>query len=86
MGILFPKEFCMLMKFFLSQCNHSIAFDTFYKEINFPPTKLGWIGSGCSVATEPTAELTQYYNITQVCCIEEGLIKSALGWTEVLVD
>ena len=31
-----------------------------------PPTKVGWVGSGCSVATEPTAELTHYYNITQV--------------------
>ena len=58
-----------LRYFFLSKCNHSIAFDTFYKEINFLPTKVGWIGSGCSLATEPTAELTQYYNITQVVYI-----------------
>ena len=30
------------------------------------PTKVALIGSGCSVATEPTAEVSQFYNITQV--------------------
>ena len=29
-------------------------------------SRSGWIGSGCSVATEPTAEISHYYNITQV--------------------
>lgn len=34
-----------------------------------PPIKVGWVGSGCSPATEPTAELTQYHNITHVSYI-----------------
>ena len=28
-------------------------------------TKVALIGSGCSVAAEPTAEVSQFYNITQ---------------------
>ena len=30
------------------------------------PTKHAVIGAGCSVASEPTAEVSHYYNITQV--------------------
>ena len=30
------------------------------------PAKVALIGSGCSVATEPTAEVSQFYNLTQV--------------------
>ena len=57
------------------QCNHLVALSSFFKQINFPPTKVGWVGSGCSPATEPTAELTQFYNMTQVHCylISRGL-------------
>ncbi len=28
--------------------------------------RLFWLGSGCSPATEPTAEISHYFNITQV--------------------
>jgi gamma-aminobutyric acid type B receptor len=45
---------------------------TFFQEINNPPIKVGWVGSGCSLATEPTAELTQFYNITQLSCISSS--------------
>ena len=48
------------------QCNHSVALRSYFHQLTTPPTKVGWIGSGCSVATEPTADLTHYYNITQV--------------------
>ena len=51
------------------QCNHSVALRSYFHQLNNPPTKVGWVGSGCSVATEPTAELTHYYNITQVLSI-----------------
>lgn len=30
------------------------------------PVKLALIGGGCSVATEPTADVSHFYNITQV--------------------
>ena len=45
----------------------STAIDSYFTQMTNPPTKVGWVGSGCSPATEPTAELTQYHNITQVC-------------------
>ena len=50
----------------LSQCNRTIALTSFFSQIRTPPIKVGWVGSGCSVATEPTAEVSQFYNITQV--------------------
>ena len=31
-----------------------------------PPTKIAAIGSGCSIATEASAEVSHFYNITQV--------------------
>ena len=40
--------------------------DALYTELLQPPTKLGIIGSGCSLATEPTAQISHYYNITHV--------------------
>ena len=43
-----------------------MALDTFYNQIISAPVKIALIGSGCSVATEPTAENSHYYNITQV--------------------
>ena len=52
--------------FLYSQCNRTVALDAFVKQIVQYPVKIGWIGSGCSLATEPTAEITQHYNITQV--------------------
>lgn len=48
------------------QCNRTTAIDSFFREMIPSPIKVGWVGSGCAVATEPTAELTQFYNITQV--------------------
>jgi ABC-type branched-subunit amino acid transport system substrate-binding protein len=55
-----------------SQCKRSVALNTYYYQLNNPPTKVGWLGSGCSPATIPTAELTQYYNITQVSCVSSS--------------
>ena len=48
------------------QCNRNVALDSFFNQFRHSPTKVGWMGSGCSVATEPTAELSQFINITQV--------------------
>ena len=48
------------------QCNRTVVLDGFFKQILQDPVKISWIGSGCSVATEPTAEISHYYNITQV--------------------
>ena len=43
-----------------------MALDAFYNQILSAPGKIAMIGSGCSVATEPTAENSHYYNITHV--------------------
>ena len=52
----------------LIQCETygTTALDALYTELLQPPTKLGIIGSGCSLATEPTAQISHYYNITHV--------------------
>ena len=63
------KITCLLTNFlFLTtrQCNHNVALDALFKHIISPVYKVGIMGSGCSVATEPTAEISHYYNITQV--------------------
>jgi len=43
-----------------------VALDAFFNQISHYPLKIAWIGSGCSVATTPTAEISHQYNITQV--------------------
>ena len=48
------------------QCNRTVALDEFFKQIIQYPVKIAWIGSGCSIATTPTAEISHQYNITQV--------------------
>ena len=64
-----------------SQCNRTVALDAFFKQIVQYPIKIGWIGSGCSVATEPTAEVSYHYNITQVqSCDGKGLCSWGHPW------
>ena len=48
------------------QCDRTIALQALHTELLQPPTKIGIIGSGCSVVTEPTAEVSRYYNLTHV--------------------
>ena len=48
------------------QCNKIDALDTFHRQVFEEPTKIGIIGSGCSVSTEPTASISHYYNLVQV--------------------
>ena len=43
-----------------------MALDVLFKQLISNIPKIGIIGAGCSVATEPTAEISHYYNITQV--------------------
>ena len=49
------------------QCNRTAALDGLFKQLfQSPQEKVALIGSGCSVATEATAEISHYYNITHV--------------------
>ena len=51
---------------FYVQCNRTLSFDALHSQILHEPKKVAIIGSGCSVATEAAAEVSHYYNITQV--------------------
>lgn len=48
------------------QCSLVPALDQFIKQISEPPTKVAAIGAGCSLATEPTAQISHYWQIPQV--------------------
>jgi gamma-aminobutyric acid type B receptor len=52
-----------------TECNKIAALDSFHRQIFEGPTKIGIIGSGCSVSTEPTASISHYYNLVQISCI-----------------
>ena len=43
-----------------------MSLDVLHSLLLHEPTKLAIIGSGCSPATEPTAEVSHYYNISTV--------------------
>ena len=49
------------------QCDHTMSLDALHAGLLNSPTKIAVMGSGCSVATEPAAEISHYYNLTQVC-------------------
>lgn len=49
-----------------SQCDEDVALEKVILQLNHSPVKLGWLGSGCSVATAVSAALNQLYNLTQV--------------------
>ena len=49
------------------QCARTPGLDAFFTDILLPgPTKIAVFDSGCSSSTAPTAEVSHYYNITQV--------------------
>ena len=48
------------------QCHRGVSLDTFFNGILTEPVKLAVAGCGCSVATEPVAEISYQWNISQV--------------------
>ncbi|CAI8023404.1 Gamma-aminobutyric acid type B receptor subunit 1 [Geodia barretti] len=52
-------------------CDRKEALNAFHHQVfdKVITNKLGVIGSGCSVSTEPTAAISHYYNLVQVSCI-----------------
>ena len=48
------------------QCHRGRSLDAFFKGIQLDPMKLAIVGCGCSVATEPVAEISHRWNISQV--------------------
>ena len=50
-----------------SQCQRTSSLDAFFNDVlKSPHVKLAVIGCGCSVATEPVAEISHRWNISQV--------------------
>ena len=66
MTTIFSNSFSVCLLNIFMQCDRQRALSTYFHQMKTPPIKVGWIGSGCSPATEPTAELSYFYNITQV--------------------
>ena len=52
--------------FCLIQCNRTVSLRALHTQLFNPPTKIAAMGSGCSIATEASAEVSHFYNITQV--------------------
>ena len=56
-----------------------MALNALHTELLQPPTKIGVIGSGCSLATEPTAQISHFYNISHVSMIIENFCPGYCG-------
>ena len=50
----------------IPQCNRGRSLDAFFDGIQSDPVKLAVVGCGCSPATEPVAEISHQWNISQV--------------------
>lgn len=48
------------------QCLRGKSLDAFFEGIQSNPVKLAVVGCGCSIATEPVAEISHHWNISQV--------------------
>ena len=49
------------------QCSRTTSLDVFFKDTDSNPVaKIAVIGCGCSPATEPVAEISHHWNISQV--------------------
>lgn len=55
----------------LMQCHRGVSLDTFFNGILSEPVKLAVAGCGCSVATEPVAEISPQWNISQVAILSK---------------
>ena len=50
------------------QCNRRQSLDAFFDDfLQSGPVNIALVGCGCSVATEPVAEISHRWNISQVC-------------------
>ncbi|KAL5491446.1 hypothetical protein EMCRGX_G016732 [Ephydatia muelleri] len=58
-----------------SECLYAKSLQAFFSEIQNDPVKLAVIGCGCSVATQPVAAITSYWNIPQISYVD---VSSAL--------
>ena len=58
-----------------TQCNRTTSIEALFKQVSRgpndsdTPVKLAVLGAGCSVATEPTAEISHFFNLPQVSVV-----------------
>ena len=59
----------------LLQCMRRAALEAFFGTVNEGPAKIAYLGSGCSEATEPVAEISDFFNLIHVStqAVLEGL-------------
>ena len=64
------------------QCHRGKSLDAFFEGIQSTPVRLAVVGCGCSVATEPVAEISYRWNISQVWCsiIELYIMHVCVRW------
>ena len=57
---------------FICQCNRQHSIKALFDQVPYSePKRIALIGGGCSVATEAIAQVSYYFNITQVRCYSE---------------
>ena len=60
-------QYSSFVLFFILQCTRTDSLEVFFKDIqNINEPKIVVVGCGCSVATEPVAEISHHWNISQV--------------------
>ena len=56
--------------FIYTQCHRPQAIRALFNQVPYSePKRIALIGGGCSVASEPIAEVSQYFKLLQVCSI-----------------
>ena len=70
---------------FFIQCNRGKSLDAFFDDFLLQPdsVKIALIGCGCSVATEPVAEISHKWNISQVPYMQFVLVNSSLSLSNI---
>ena len=63
---------------FFIQCNRGRSLDAFFDDFLLQPdsVKIALIGCGCSVATEPVAEIRHKWNVSQVLHVHTFILIS----------
>ena len=69
-GINSPLACDLFISIFFPQCHRATSLRQFFQSVpSSDPPVLALLGSGCSVATEPVAEIIHHWNISQVTII-----------------
>ena len=56
-----------------AQCNRVAGLQEYFRMVNNPPVYIAAIGTGCSLSTEPIAELIHFWNLPLVRVIPTSI-------------